>query len=184
MLFYDIFEQLCKEMGVTPTQAARDNGISQSVVSMWKKRGSIPNAVTLVQLAEYFNTTPAYLMGNPMAKCPDALGVRIGGKIIAPGGFKSKHGVYAGGGIEADGPVEIGLVVQGELARVVKAVEQMNEEGRSKVADYAEDILPRYRTETASQPAQEPQEGTDTTPPENAPEGPQEPSEEDNTNGN
>ena len=90
-----------------------------------------------------------------MAKCPDALGVRIGGKIIAPGGFKSKHGVYAGGGIEADGPVEIGLVVQGELARVVKAVEQMNEEGRSKVADYAEDILPRYRTETASQPAQE-----------------------------
>ena len=90
----------------------------------------------------------------------------------------------SGGGIEADGPVEIGLVVQGELARVVKAVEQMNVEGRSKVADYAEDILPRYRTETASQPAQEPQEGTDTTPPENAPEGPQEPSEEDNTNGN
>lgn len=164
MLFYDIFEQLCKEMGVTPTQAARDNGISQSVVSMWKKRGSTPNAVTLVQLAEYFDTTPAYLMGNPMAKRPDALGVRIGGKIIAPGGFKSKYGVYAGGGIEADGPVEIGLVVQGELARVVKAVEQMNEEGRSKVADYAEDILPRYRRQ-------------DIPTEQDTPEGSQEPSE-------
>lgn len=70
MAFYDIFEQLCAEKGVTPTQAGRDNGIAQGVVSMWKKRGSTPNALTLVKLAEYFNTTPAYLAGNSMAKSP------------------------------------------------------------------------------------------------------------------
>lgn len=69
-MFYDIFESLCKERGITPTKAARENGIAQGVVSMWKKRGSIPNAITLVQLADYFNTTPAYLMGNPAAKEP------------------------------------------------------------------------------------------------------------------
>jgi len=68
LAFYDTFEQLCREKGVTPTQAGRDNGISQGVVSMWKKRGSIPNAVTLMKLCEYFDTNPAYLMGNDMAK--------------------------------------------------------------------------------------------------------------------
>ena len=70
MSFYGIFESLCREKGVTPTQAARENDIAQSVVAMWKKRGSTPNAITLVQLAEYFHTTPAYLAGNPLAKNP------------------------------------------------------------------------------------------------------------------
>ena len=68
MAFYDTFERLCLEKGITPTQAGRDNGISQGVVSMWKKRGSIPNGVTLMKLCEYFDTNPAYLMGNDMAK--------------------------------------------------------------------------------------------------------------------
>lgn len=74
--------------------------------------------------------------------------------------------------------------LQTPVERINAAVQKMDKAGQTKVADYAEDILPRYRTETASQPAQEPQEGTDTTPPENAPEEPLEPSEEDNTNGN
>ena len=51
----------------------------------------------------------------------------------------------------------------------------MNEEGRSKVADYAEDILPRYRTTPAPQPPVEapaPQsDGADTTPPPEGTEG-------------
>ena len=46
----------------------------------------------------------------------------------------------------------------------------MTEEGRGKVADYAEDILPRYRAETAPQSPLPPSEGTDTTPAPDAPE--------------
>ena len=57
-------------------------------------------------------------------------------------------------------------------------MEQMTEEGCCKVADYAEDILPRYRAETAPESTPAAQEGTDTTPtadgPETPPEGPQE----------
>jgi transcriptional regulator with XRE-family HTH domain len=64
LAFYHIFEKLCKEKGVTPTQAGRENGIKQGTVSMWKKRGSTPNADTLMKLAEYFDCTPDYLLGK------------------------------------------------------------------------------------------------------------------------
>lgn len=59
----------------------------------------------------------------------------------------------------------------GAQARANKAMERMTEDGRNKVADYAEDILPRYRAETAPQSTPAPQEGKDTTPPPDAPEG-------------
>lgn len=58
----------------------------------------------------------------------------------------------------------------GAQARANKAMEQMNEEGRSKVADYAEDILPRYQ---ASQALLSPQVGTDTVPLQDGSEKPQ-----------
>lgn len=64
MAFYERFEWLCGKKGVTPTQAARDVGIRQSVVSMWKKRGSTPNGKTLNKLAEYFEVSTDYLLGN------------------------------------------------------------------------------------------------------------------------
>ena len=57
MSFYDIFELLCQKKGITPTGAARDNDISQSVVGMWKKRGSVPKYETLRKLANYFDVT-------------------------------------------------------------------------------------------------------------------------------
>lgn len=64
------------------------------------------------------------------------------------------------------------------LKRINTAVAQMTPEGRVKVADYAEDILPRYKAGTApsdgggATPA--PQEGKNTTPTPDGSEGPQE----------
>lgn len=52
---------------------------------------------------------------------------------------------------------------KGNRYRIEAALNQMNNEGKSKVADYAEDILPRYRAEPAPQSPPDPQEGTDTT---------------------
>ena len=52
--FYDKFETLCKEKGVTPTGAAREMGITQQAVSLWKKRGSTPKYTTLKKVADYF----------------------------------------------------------------------------------------------------------------------------------
>lgn len=69
-MFYDIFIELCAEKNKKPIDVSRDLDIKKSTISMWKKQNSIPNAVTLMQLAEYFNVTPAYLMGNKLAKEP------------------------------------------------------------------------------------------------------------------
>lgn len=62
MAFYDIFENLCLKKGVTPTQVARDNDIKQSVVAMWKKRGSTPKAETVQKLSDYFGVSTDYLL--------------------------------------------------------------------------------------------------------------------------
>jgi transcriptional regulator with XRE-family HTH domain len=69
-VFYDIFINLCAEKGKRPSDVSRELGIGKSTISMWKKQNSIPTAVTLMQLAEYFNVTPAYLAGNKLAKGP------------------------------------------------------------------------------------------------------------------
>ena len=71
LAFYDIFESLCTENGVTPTQVARDNGIKQSVVAMWKKRDSTPKAETVQKLADYFGVSVDYLLG--LRPLPDDL---------------------------------------------------------------------------------------------------------------
>lgn len=54
---------------------------------------------------------------------------------------------------------------KGNRYRIESALNQMNDEGQKKVADYAEDILPRYRTETAPQSPPAPHRGQGTTPP-------------------
>lgn len=69
MDFYSRFEQLCNDRGVTPTQAARDNGISQPAVAMWKKRNSTPQANTVQKLADYFGVSVDYLL-NGEGKAP------------------------------------------------------------------------------------------------------------------
>lgn len=72
-MFYDIFTELCDEKGVTPTTVRKELGISQSTMASWKSRGLNPSASLLVQLAEYFGTTPAYLLGNRYARYPSPM---------------------------------------------------------------------------------------------------------------
>mgnify|MGYP005805675729 CR=1 FL=1 len=67
-MFYDRFHDICREKNVTPSQVAKALGINRSTLSMWKTKGVIPNAVTIINISRYLNTTPAYLMGNDMAK--------------------------------------------------------------------------------------------------------------------
>lgn len=139
MAFYENFESLCKERGISPTRAARDNGLKQQSVSSWKTRGSTPKAETVQKLADYFGVSMAELLGDSpiiftvsIAELQDDLEKRARWR-------------------------------KGPHARAISALEQMNEQGQSKVADYAEDILPRYRAEPAPE-APPPSEGTEPTP--------------------
>ena len=52
MGFYNNFEILCKNKGITPTYAAKEIGITQQAVSMWKKRDSVPKYETLKKIAD------------------------------------------------------------------------------------------------------------------------------------
>ncbi len=67
-MFYDRFAKICAENNCTPGKVAKELGINRSTLSMWKTRGVLPNAITIMSISNYFNISPAYLMGNDMAK--------------------------------------------------------------------------------------------------------------------
>lgn len=69
--------------------------------------------------------------------------------------------------------------LQTPIERVSAAMKQMDNAGQSRVADYAEDILPRYRRQEPPTAPPSPQADTDTTAPPEGAEGPQEPPGED-----
>ena len=62
-MFYDIFLQLCNEKGIKPTPVTEAIGVNKSSATKWKK-GATPNSDTLQKLAEYFNVSVDYLLGN------------------------------------------------------------------------------------------------------------------------
>ena len=61
-MFYDQYCLLCKQAGISPSKAAQEMGIAKSTVSVWKNRGTTPQAEQLQKIAEYFNVTTDYLL--------------------------------------------------------------------------------------------------------------------------
>lgn len=61
-MFYDIYCDLCKKKGVTPTRAAIEMGLSKSTPTAWKKQGITPQAAQLQKIANYFEVPIDYLM--------------------------------------------------------------------------------------------------------------------------
>lgn len=63
-MFYDRFIQICNEHNVTPSQVAIRCGFNKSSVTNWKKNGYAPRQEILLKIAEYFNVSVDYLLGN------------------------------------------------------------------------------------------------------------------------
>ena len=93
--FYDRFIKLCDEKGVKPSRAASDNKINRSNVTNWKNNGYTPRGEVLQRLAEYFEVSVDYLLGNTdvravelfpnpggMKKTPTQKGERDGSEIM------------------------------------------------------------------------------------------------------
>lgn len=163
-----------EERGLTQTELGAKIGVSGVAIMRYEKGQRQLNLSQLIRIAAALGVNwnslvteeeRTRIVMNRNSEESNDSSIVVGGKIIAPNGFKSKYGVYAGRGIEAGGPVEIAHMMQGEQARANKAMEEMTEEGRKRVADYAEDILPRYRRKEAP-PEVSP--STDTTPPPDA----------------
>ncbi len=61
---YVIFEKLCKEKGVTPYRVCKETGLTTSTISNWKAGRYTPKQDKLQKIADFFNVSIEYLMGN------------------------------------------------------------------------------------------------------------------------
>lgn len=62
-MFYDIFSKLCCEKGISKSKAAENVGLNRTAVIKWKN-GSFPSGETLQKIANYFDVSIEYLMGE------------------------------------------------------------------------------------------------------------------------
>lgn len=71
-MFYDVYVDLCKEVGKKPSAVAAELDINKSNVSNWKNNGYTPRSEALQQIADYFNVTTDYLLEkNGYRTCRD-----------------------------------------------------------------------------------------------------------------
>lgn len=67
-MFYNRFIDLCKEKREAPSRAALNMGFSKSTVTAWRRSGKTPTGESLKKIADYFNVTIDYLLGNTNEK--------------------------------------------------------------------------------------------------------------------
>ncbi|MBQ6946357.1 MAG: helix-turn-helix domain-containing protein [Ruminococcus sp.] len=63
MTFWETFYNLCESHGTKPNAVAKKLGFSTAVCTLWKN-GSIPSGERLLLIANYFNVSTDYLLGN------------------------------------------------------------------------------------------------------------------------
>ena len=62
-MFFDRFQTLCEEKGISVYRACTDIGLNRSAVAKWKAGGK-PNGTTAGKLADYFGVSTDYLLGK------------------------------------------------------------------------------------------------------------------------
>lgn len=75
-MFYDIYVGFCNQKGISPSKAAESVGLSRTSVVKWKA-GTIPSGATLNSLAQFFNVTVDYLLGNDQKEKPAQNNVQV-----------------------------------------------------------------------------------------------------------
>lgn len=74
-MFFDIYSELCSNVGKSPSSVAVALGISKASMSDWKNKGSYPNAKNLSAIADYFGVTVDYLLGKEKTATPEGDGL-------------------------------------------------------------------------------------------------------------
>lgn len=62
-MFYDRLKNICESKGITVTYLLKTLNISTSKGTAWKS-GSTPNSEIALKIANYFNVSIDYLLGN------------------------------------------------------------------------------------------------------------------------
>ena len=68
-MFFNRFKALCDERQISVYRACTDIGLNRSAVAKWKSGGK-PNGSTAAKLADYFDVTTDYLLGQSEEKAP------------------------------------------------------------------------------------------------------------------
>jgi len=68
-MFYDRLLELCREHGISITKLSQEVGISVSLQTAWK-RGTQPRLSTVKVIADYFNVSADYLLGETDDRTP------------------------------------------------------------------------------------------------------------------
>jgi len=61
-VLYTRVKQLCDERGLSVTRLESELGFSTSTIQKWKT-SSVPNAASIIKIAQYFNVSTDYLLG-------------------------------------------------------------------------------------------------------------------------
>ena len=69
-MFFETYNQLCKNIGKSANKVAKELSIASGTVSEWKK-GRAPQNSTLLKIAQYFNVSVEYLLGNEQKNTPN-----------------------------------------------------------------------------------------------------------------
>lgn len=76
-MFYDRFEELCKEKGVKPGRACTEMGVSRSLAAKWKATGTEkPSADALEKMSVYFGKSIEEILSGKTKKAPTSEGER------------------------------------------------------------------------------------------------------------
>ncbi len=77
-MFYDRFEKLCSDRGLSPSRVAIEAGINKSTVTYWKNTPEFqPSGTVIKKLSEYFGITRSELLGEEKKeKAPTETGER------------------------------------------------------------------------------------------------------------
>lgn len=77
-MFYDRFEKLCSDRGLSPSRVAIEAGINKSTVTYWKNTPEFqPSGTVIKKLSEYFGITRSELLGEEQKeKAPAETGER------------------------------------------------------------------------------------------------------------
>lgn len=62
-MFFEQYKSLCLSVGKKPNTVAKELGIASSSITQWK-HGSTPRAQILQKIADYFDVSVSYLIGE------------------------------------------------------------------------------------------------------------------------
>lgn len=94
MNFAERLTELMQTNGITKYRISRDIGCSASTITNWLN-GTMPTADKIQQLAEYFDVTVDYLLGNVNDPCFYLDNQRISDEINSLDGYKKEPGQKA-----------------------------------------------------------------------------------------